>query len=121
MKNKRIITVILLNVLLLVYSLSGVLSKKAAMTDFLSLQFCLCYGGIIFLLGVYAICWQQIIKILPLTTAFANKAITIIWGILWSYIFFGEKLSVGKGIGAGLVACGIVLYAIVDGKGKENG
>ena len=121
MKKNNFKIILLLNILLLVYSMSGILSKKAALTEFLSLEFCLCYGGIIGLLGLYAIGWQQIIKRLPLTTAFANKAITIVWGIVWSVLFFGESITPGKIVGALLVVGGVVLYAIADGKEKENG
>ena len=33
-------------------------------------------------LVAYAFGWQQVIKHLPLTTAYANKAVTVVWGIL---------------------------------------
>ena len=33
-------------------------------------------------LVTYAAGWQQVIKHLPLTTAYANKAVTVVWGIL---------------------------------------
>ncbi|MBR6356558.1 MAG: transporter, partial [Lachnospiraceae bacterium] len=69
-------TIIILNVLLLVYSLSGVCSKLAAGEAFLSGRFLLFYGIVLFLLAVYAVAWQQIIKRLPLTMAYANKAVS---------------------------------------------
>jgi drug/metabolite transporter (DMT)-like permease len=103
-----------------VYSFSSVLSKLAANEEFLSFKFCLCYGGIIILLGIYAIFWQQIIKKLPLTSAFANKAITIIWGILWGMLFFNEKLTLGMIIGSLLIISGIVLYALSDSEGDTR-
>lgn len=119
--QKNIKYFIILNMLLLVYSMSGILSKKAAGAVFLSLEFCLYYAGIIALLGLYAIGWQQIIKHLPLTTAFANKAITIVWGILWSVLFFSERITIGKICGVLLVVSGVVLFAIADGRIKKNG
>lgn len=66
----RIKTLFALHMLLMVYSTSGILSKLAAGVDFLSIEFCLYYGGVLLLLGFYAIGWQQILKRLPLTTAF---------------------------------------------------
>ena len=75
---------------------------------------------IILLLGFYAIGWQQIIKRLPLTTAFANKAVTVVWGIIWGAVFFQEKVTIGKVIGAILVILGVVVYANADGKVKDE-
>ena len=86
----------------------------AAGEEFLSLRFCLFYGGVIFLLGVYAVVWQQIIKKLPLTLAYANKAVTVIWGLIWGLLFFGEKITPLKIAGALIVISGIALYAFSD-------
>ena len=105
--------------MLMIYSASGICSKMAAGESFLSFKFCLFYGAIIALLGFYAIGWQQIIKRIPLTTAFANKAVTVVWGIVWGLVFFHESISVGKIIGALLVVGGVVLYSYSDG-GQEN-
>ena len=57
---------------------------------------------------------------MPLTTAFANKAITVVWGIIWGLIFFQERITAGKLLGAALVIAGVALYATADG-GKSNG
>lgn len=113
-------TLLLLHVMLMVYSLSGICSKYASRQKFLSLKFCLLYGCIIFLLGIYAIAWQQVIKRLALTTAFANKAVTIVWGIIWGLLFFKEQVSVTKIIGALVVIAGVVLYAIADGETRQE-
>ena len=77
-------------------------------------RFCIYYAVIIVLLGVYAIGWQQVIKRIPLTTAFANKAVTVVWGIVWGWFFFGESITLGKLIGAGMVIAGVVLFAKSD-------
>ena len=109
-----------LHILLVIYSLSAVCSKLASTEPFLSLKFCLLYGIVLFLLALYALCWQQIIKHLPLTFAYTNKAVTVVWAIIWGLIIFKEKITPGKIIGAVFVICGIILYAINDiepGKG----
>ena len=103
-----------LHILLVVYSLSAVCSKLASDEKFLSFKFCLLYGLVLFLLALYALCWQQIIKHLPLTFAYANKAVTVVWAIIWGLLIFGEKLTAGKVIGAVFVIGGIVLYALND-------
>lgn len=71
-------------------------------------------GGVFLILAVYAIGWQQIIKRLPLTTAFANKAVTVVWGIVWGALFFDEAISLGKLLGAALIIGGVVLFVKAD-------
>lgn len=120
MKKGNLKILFLLHIMLMIYSMSSICSKKAAGTEFLSLEFCLYYGAIIALLGLYAIGWQQIIKRLPLTTAFANKAVTVVWGIIWGALFFSEPITVGKVVGAILVVAGVVLYAYADAEDKSG-
>lgn len=110
----KIRTIVLLNIILIIYSLSGFFSKSAAKCSFFSIKFLIFYGLMMIILAGYAICWQQIIKRLPLTLAYANKAVTIVWGILWGFLFFGEDLNAGKVAGSGLVILGVVFYAIAD-------
>lgn len=114
MTKSKLKVLFLLHLMLMIYSLSGICSKKAAEVPFLSLKFCLYYGIVILLLGFYAIGWQQIIKRLPLTTAFANKAVTVVWGIVWGAVFFHEKITLGKLLGAAIVIAGVVLYVLSD-------
>ena len=117
MKEGKVLVV--LHLMLMCYSLSGVLSKLASSQPFLSPRFCLYYGGVIVLLGLYALVWQQIIKRIPLTTAFANKAITTVWGLAWGFIFFREQITVGKLAGTALVVVGIILFSQADRKVVE--
>lgn len=114
MKNSKVKTLILLHIIILIYSLSGICSKMAAKETFLSIPFCLYYGGVILLLGFYAIAWQQIIKHLPLSTAYANKAVTVIWAMIWGLLFFQESITIGKLAGILLVIIGIVIFAKAD-------
>ena len=103
-----------LHALLAVYSLTSVFSKLAAGQEFLSLPFCLYYGAVIVLLGVYAIGWQQVIKRLPLTAAYANKAVTVVWGFIYGILFFKEAVTPMKVIGLLTVVAGVVLFALSD-------
>lgn len=113
--SSRTKTLIALNILLMVYSASGIFSKLAAQQSFLSWQFVGCYAVIIGLLGIYAIGWQQIIKRLPLTTAYANRAVAVVWGIIWGFLIFGEGVTMAKLIGAAVVIMGVILFARADG------
>ena len=117
MKNKK--WLIVLHLLLLTYSLGSVCSKLAGSSAFGSLRFLLLYGGVILSLGIYAIGWQQVIKRMPLTAAFANKAVTVVWGLIWGMVLFHEKITIGKIIGASLVVLGIMIFSGSDEE-KEN-
>lgn len=119
--NKNTKTILALNILLMFFSLGGIFSKLASKQSFLSLKFILCYGSLLFIMFVYAIGWQQIIKRLPLTMAYANRAVTIVWGIIWGLLFFNEKLNVGKIIGAVIVIAGVLLYVTESDEGELTG
>ena len=86
----------------------------ASTQPFLSLRFCLCYGGMIAILGVYAIAWQQIIKHIPLTTAFCNKAVGIVWGIMWGALIFKEAIKWNMILGAVIVIAGVIIVVTAD-------
>lgn len=105
---------IALHIELLLFSLGGVCTKMASRYDFLSFWFIFFYGLVILNLGVYAIVWQQIIKKLPLNTAYTNKAITIVWGILWGFLFFKEQITWNMIVGALIVIVGMVLVVRAD-------
>ena len=119
--SKNTKTILALNALLMFFSLGGIFSKLASKQPFLSLKFILCYGALLFIMFVYAIGWQQIIKRLPLTMAYANRAITIVWGIIWGLLFFNEKLNLGKIIGAVIVIAGVLLYVTESDEGEHTG
>ena len=108
------LTLLGLHVLLGLYALSDVCSKAAAGTEWFSLPFLLFYGAVLVLLGIYALGWQQVIKRMPLTTAYANRAITIIWGMFWGCILFGESITPGKIAGAAIIIAGILLFVLSD-------
>ena len=119
--SKNTKTILALNILLMFFSLGGIFSKLASKQPFLSLKFILCYGALLFIMFVYAIGWQQVIKRLPLTMAYANRAVTIVWGIIWGLLFFNEKLNVGKIIGAVIVIAGVLLYVTESDEGELTG
>ena len=109
---------LLLHLILGVYASSSVCSKLAAQQPFLSVGFILLYGGMLTALVVYAFGWQQVINHLPLTTAYANKAITVVWGILLGFLLFGESITLRQFIGAAVIIVGIVLFVRADNEGE---
>ena len=114
MRVNRRKTLCALHLMLMVYSISGICSKLAGRYPFLSPKFCFFYGIVILLLGFYAIGWQQIIKRIPLTMAFANKAVTVVWGLIWSVLFFGERVTWMKLLGVACVVIGVVVFVTAD-------
>ena len=58
--------------------------------------------------------WQQVLKRMPLTVAFANKAVVIIWGIVWGMLFFGETLRISMVVGSVIIIAGIYLVVSDD-------
>ena len=111
---------LILHLLLAVNSVSTVFSKLAADAEFLSWQFVLYYGMVLAILAVYALGWQQVIKRMPLTTAYANKAVTIVWGIVYGMILFGETVTPLMLLGALVIVAGIVLYAQEEGRVQDE-
>ena len=117
--SKNILVLVVLHVMLLVYSCTDIVSKYAATSEFFSLTFIVLWFCVLALMGLYAIGWQQVIRRIPLTTAFANKAITIVWGIFWGAVLFGEAVTAGKVAGAALIIAGIVLFVFAEKDGTR--
>ncbi len=111
---------IVLHAMLAVYALSSVFAKLAGNEETISFRFCLYYGLMLLLLGLYAIGWQQIIKRMSLTAAYANKAVSVIWACIYGVFFFGEKITAGKIISAVLTIAGVVLFAVADAETVEK-
>ena len=105
---------LLLHALLAFYSVEAIFSKLAAGQPIFSMKFLLFYGLVLGSLGCYAILWQQILKKIPLTVAYANKAVTIVWGLVWGLLFFGEPITIGKVIGSLLIIAGVMVVVTDD-------
>lgn len=105
---------VVLHIIILIFSINSICSKMASQNPFLSVKWIVFYGLVIVLLGFYAIAWQQVLKHMTLVTAYANKAVTAIWGIVWGYLVFHEEITVQKIIGAVVIIAGV--YLVVTGE-----
>lgn len=103
-----------LHLLLLLFAGTTVLSKLAAGEEFLSMRFCLLFGGEFVLLGIYALGWQQILKRLPLTLAYTNKAVTLVWSLVFGALLFHERVGAKQLLGCALAVAGVVLFVRAD-------
>ena len=105
-KKIKIKQIFLLQAVIMIYTLSTVAAKFASGTEFLSFKFLFFYGIEIFILGVYAILWQQVIKKIDLSIAYANKAVSLVWSIVWAILFFNEVVTIKNIIGVIIVIIG---------------
>lgn len=105
----------MLQVVFFIYSISSVVSKLASGKEFLSFEFLLFYGLDVMILGIYAILWQQVIKKFELSIAYANKAITLLWALIWGIVLFHEQITPGKVAGIVLVMIGIFILNSGEG------
>lgn len=111
--------IFILHLVLAAYAFLGIASKLASMEAFLSTKFIMYYAVVLFTLFGYAIVWQQLLKKLPLVTAYANKAVTVVWGIIWGRVFFQEAITINKIIGAVIIIAGV--YLVVRADSSTNG
>ncbi len=75
----------------------------------------------IFILFVYALIWQQVLKTFRLPFAMCNKVITIVWGMLFSALIFNEQITLKKITGALIILSGIMMLSSVDNTEASEG
>lgn len=102
------IKILLLQLVVGIYSVNTVIAKLVSGQKVFSPAFI----GLLFLevcvLGVYALLWQQLIKHFELSVAYANKAMGLIWSLIWSIVLFREGVKWNQLLGIVLVMIGII-------------
>jgi len=110
---KKIDNYVKLHGSILVFSLTSVLSKFAAIEyEENGLHSKLLYLFITLMLlncAFYALVWQKIIKKFSLSTAYANRSVYLIWSQVWAIFIFRENISVINIIGMLLVFSGVLV------------
>ena len=91
----------------ILYSFADVTAKLASAHPFLSGPYVLWIGAEFLILGLYAVCWQQIIKRVDISVAYANRAAAVVWTMLWAALLFHETITPKNLIGVGLLFAGI--------------
>lgn len=112
---KKVYNYIFLHSILLLYSLGSIFSKLASKQVFATFKFWRYYSIVIVILFIYAILWQQILKKFSVSTAFANKSIVVVWGMIFGSLIFGEKITINMIIGSLIIFVGIYLVVSEDG------
>lgn len=113
-RNNSIKPYVLMHLVLLLFSVSGILSKLAANSYWFSVRWFCLYGSVLLILAIYAFFWQQILKHIPLTIAFCNKAVTILWSMAWGHVVFEEQITWNKVFGGMIVFIGICVVVFDD-------
>lgn len=112
-KENGINSILVLQIMNVVYSLDSVLIKLASDSWkenglFSSVTICLIVVAV-GVLGGYAILWQTILSRVKLSIAYLNRGMVVFWGMIWSVIIFHEHISVVNIIGCAILFAGFIL------------
>ena len=101
--------IVILQMIIVIYCCSTVVAKFASAEAFSSTRFWILYGTEIVILGIYALLWQQIIKHFPITIAYANRAIGLLWSVVFAVLIFHETITIKNIIGVIIVVIGTMI------------
>lgn len=108
--------IVLLQAIVLVYTFADIFAKKASDFEFPSFQFILFFGLEFVVLGIYSLLWQQMIKRVDLSIAYANRSTAIIWSLVWAMVFFGKDgISLQNIIGVAFIVAGTMIVNTDNG------
>ena len=83
----------------------------ASRQEILSWPYLLWIAGAVGVMGVYALLWQQVIRRMPISTAYMFKGTSLIFILLISVLLFGEAITLNNIIGSAIIVLGIVLFS----------
>lgn len=109
MKKITIKDILMLQGIIILYSISSVVANLASKQETMSMGFLLFYGLEVAILGIYAILWQQAIKKFELSIAYANRAMVVLWSMVWAVLFFGNQITAGNMVGLALIIVGTII------------
>ena len=109
---------IYLHICILIFSLTEIFGKFAALTyKEEGLHSFMLYVYLFLMLFVclfYAFCWQKIIRHFELHTAYANRAMYLVWSQIWASAIFSEVITMKNIIGMLIVMTGVILVSTGD-------
>lgn len=105
--------IVVLQAVVFVYSFISMLSKVISMQikahGLFSLPVIAGMAGFFLALAVYAFFWQKILKKTELSVAYANKAVGLLWTLVWAALLFGETVTIRNLIGMLVICAGVLL------------
>lgn len=106
---EKLKNIALMQGVIIIYTISSVMSKKASASSGDILRFLFFFGMEFVILGIYALLWQQMIKRFELSVAYANRSMAVFWSMIWAVVFFHDKITVQNVIGVLLVIIGNII------------
>lgn len=113
---KKIMNIVQLQGVIIIYTISSVMSKKASASNGNLLHFLFFFGMEFVILGIYALLWQQMIKRFELSVAYANRSMAVFWSIIWAVVFFHDEITMKNVIGVLLVILGNIIINSEQGE-----
>ena len=111
-KKGRVKILLLLSLSLVLQSLSSVFIKYAGQFETLSPEFIFYYVIAVGCRGVFAIMWQFLLELIPLTTAYRVKGILYILILIWSVILLNETVTINHLTVSIIIIAGISLHGM---------
>ena len=97
--------ILILQLIIMIYTFSSICAKLASGQE--TILRLLLFTGLEFLcLAVYAILWQQAIKKFDLSVAYANRAMVLLWSMIWAVLVFHDTITLKNILGVALVIAG---------------
>lgn len=106
-----------IQIAIVIYSFCGVFQKLASRTSMFSWNFIFFYGCSIGIMMIYAVLWQIILRKVPLSTAYSNRAVAMIWSLVWSALIFRENIHWNQVLGAAVIFFGV--YKVMTANYEE--
>ena len=94
---------------MVISSLSVVFAKLAAQQEPLSTPFLFFYALDLGAMFVYAIIWQQVLRRMPLSVAYANRPVSLVWAMIWGTLIFQETVTWNMILGGLVIFAGIYI------------
>lgn len=115
---------IYLHLCILIFSMTEIFGKLAANTykaeGMYSVKLYVYLALMLFVCMFYAFCWQKIIKHFELHTAYANRAMYLVWSQIWASMIFSEVITFKNVIGMLIVMMGVILVSTGDAGSDEE-
>ncbi|NLZ70498.1 MAG: DMT family transporter [Clostridiaceae bacterium] len=118
--DRPVLKNIIIQLLVFLFSTSGVFLKLASNTPTFSPLFILYYCVAIAVLFIYAVFWQQILRITNLSVAYSHRATSSIWVLINSAVIFHEQIKPVTIIAVLLIVTGIVLVSLDEAQSDKD-
>lgn len=114
-------TMIYLFILIINLFYSSIIILIKLISDYPIRSFYFLFGVVLvlFLFFIYAIFWQQLLKLVSLSIAYIFKGSSVIFIMIVSYLIFNEEITLNNIIGCLFVSIGIILMFINKSNIKE--